>query len=76
MQNIPFFFSKGCPQSVRDNIEQNLNVHNELSDGYLGMPTDVGQNKMGTFRYLIDRVWQKVRGWMEKLLSAAGRRYL
>ena len=62
MQNIPFFFSKGCPQSVRDNIKQNLNVHNELSDGYLGMPTDVGHSKMGTFKYLRDRVWEKVRG--------------
>ncbi|XP_040245695.1 uncharacterized protein [Aegilops tauschii subsp. strangulata] len=68
------FFSKGCSQVTRDNIKQSLNVHNEsLSDRYLGMPTDVGQSKMGTFKYLRDRVWEKVRGWMEKLLSAAGK---
>ena len=49
-------------------------MHNEsLSDRYLGMPTDVGQAKMGTFKYLRDRVWEKVRGWMSKLLSTGGK---
>uniref|UniRef100_A0A452XZX9 Reverse transcriptase domain-containing protein n=1 Tax=Aegilops tauschii subsp. strangulata TaxID=200361 RepID=A0A452XZX9_AEGTS len=56
------FFSKGTQQLVRDNIKNTLNVQNEsLSDRYLGMPTDVGQSKMGTFRYLRDRVWEKVK---------------
>uniref|UniRef100_A0A453IJD2 Reverse transcriptase domain-containing protein n=1 Tax=Aegilops tauschii subsp. strangulata TaxID=200361 RepID=A0A453IJD2_AEGTS len=56
------FFSKGCPQERRVNIKNTLNVHNEsLSDRYLGMPTDVGQSKMGTLKYLRDRVWEKVR---------------
>lgn len=49
-------------------------VQNEsLSDMYLGMPTDVGQSKKGTFKYVRDRVWEKVRGWMQKLLSTAGK---
>uniref|UniRef100_A0A453II97 Reverse transcriptase domain-containing protein n=1 Tax=Aegilops tauschii subsp. strangulata TaxID=200361 RepID=A0A453II97_AEGTS len=56
------FFSEGCPQVRRDEVKQILNVHNEsLSERYLGMPTDVGQSKMGTFKYLRDRVWEKVR---------------
>jgi len=56
-------FSKGCPQNLRDSIKNNLQVFNEsLSDKYLGLPTDVGQSKMGTFKYLRDRVWEKVRG--------------
>ena len=42
----------------------------------MGIPIDVGQSKMGTFKYLSDRVWEKVRGWMEKLLSAAGKEVL
>lgn len=67
------FFSKGCPQTLRDNAKNVLQVQNEsLSDRYLGIPTDVEHSKNGTFKYLRDRVWDKVKGWMEKLLSAAG----
>ena len=54
-----------------------LEVQDEsLSDKYLGMPTEVGQSKNGTFKYLRDRVWEKIKGWMEKLLSAAGKEVL
>ena len=71
------FFSRGCPQAVRDSVKHAMNVHKEsLSDKYLGMPTDVGHSKNGTFRYLRDRVWEKIKGWMEKLLSAAGKEVL
>ena len=52
-------------------------MHNKsLSDRYFRMATDGGQAKMGTFKYLRDRVWEKVRGWMEKLLSVAGKEVL
>jgi hypothetical protein len=62
---------------VREQVKRVFNVTNEsLSERYLGMPTDVGQSKMGTFKYLRDRIWEKVRGWMEKLLSAAGKEVL
>ena len=47
-----------------------------MSDRYLGMPTDVGHSKMGTFKYLSDRVWDKVKGWMGKCLSAGGKEVL
>uniref|UniRef100_A0A453D633 Uncharacterized protein n=1 Tax=Aegilops tauschii subsp. strangulata TaxID=200361 RepID=A0A453D633_AEGTS len=56
------FFSKGCPEIVRNAVKGYLQVHNEsLSDRYLGMPTDVGYSKKGTFKYLSDRVWDKVK---------------
>ena len=71
------FVSKGCPQTIRDGVKNSLQVHNEsLSERYLGMPTDVGHSKNDTFKYLRDRVWEKVRGWMEKLLSAARKEVL
>ena len=47
-----------------------------LSERYLGMPTEVGQSKNGTFKYLRGLVWEKVKGWMEKLLSSAGKEVL
>ena len=47
------FFSKGCPETLRVEIKNILNVQNEsLSEKYLGLPTDVGQSKNGTFKYL------------------------
>ena len=54
-----------------------LQVHNvSLSEKYLGMPSDVGNSINGAFKYLKDRVWKKVQGWMEMLLSAAGKEVL
>ena len=71
------FFSKGTPNIVKDAIKGYLSVPNEsLSDKYLGMPTDVGHSKKGTFKYLSDRVWDKVKGWMSKCLSAGGKEVL
>ena len=61
-----FFFSKGCPEALRDYVKTSLGVTQEaLNDRYLGMPTDVGKSKNGTFKYLKDRVWKKVQGWLE-----------
>ena len=68
------FFSRGTPEIVRDAVKGFLHVPNEsLTDRYLGMPTDVGHAKNGTFKYLSDRVWDKVKGWMSKCLSAGGK---
>ena len=47
-----------------------------LNDRYLGMPSDVGKSKTGTFKYHKDRVWKKVHGWLEKLLSVGGKEVL
>ena len=41
------FFSRGCPDSLKQGVMQRLNVHNEsLSDRYLELPTDVGHSTM------------------------------
>ena len=71
------FFSKKCSQAIRDEIKFKLEVNNEtLSDKYLGMPSDVGVSKNGAFKYLKDRVWKRVQGWMEKILSTGGKEVL
>jgi hypothetical protein len=70
-------FSKGCGEAIRDEIKQILDVHNEaLSEKYLGMPTDVGNSSHGAFKYLKDRVRQKVQGWLELCLSSGGKEVL
>ena len=40
------------------------------------MPSDVGSSKNGAFKFLKDRVWSKVKGWMEKQLSTGGKEIL
>jgi len=71
------YFSKGVPDSLRGEIKETLAVHTEsLLEKYLGLPTDVGKSKEGCFRYLKDRIWKHVQGWMEKCLSAGGKEIL
>ena len=71
------FFSKGVPDSVRAEVKGLLNVPNEtLSEKYLGMPTDVGMSKNGAFKYLKDRLWSKVQGWIESTMSTADKEVL
>ena len=36
---------------------------------YLGLPVVVGKNKNASLNYIKERVWAKLQGWKEKLLS-------
>ena len=38
---------------------------------YLGLPSFVGKGKKESFNYIKKRVWQKLQGWEDKLLSQA-----
>jgi hypothetical protein len=70
-------FAKGCVQSLREEIKNILDVHNEaLKEKYLGMPSDVGSSINGAFKFLTDRVWSRVHGWMELCSSADGKEVL
>ena len=42
----------------------------------LGLPSFVGRSKKASLLYIKERVWSKIRGWKEKLLSQAGREIL
>ncbi|KAK1685542.1 hypothetical protein QYE76_046390 [Lolium multiflorum] len=62
--------SKKCPAGIKESIKIVLEVQNEtLSEKYLGMLSGVGKSKNGAFKYLKDKVWKKVLGWLEMLLS-------
>jgi len=74
MDKSSIHFAKGVGGSIREEIKVLLDVHNEaLSEKYLGMPTDVGTSSNGAFKYLKDRVWKRVQGWLEQALSAGGK---
>ena len=42
----------------------------------LGLPTVAGKNKKPSLNYIKERVWVKLQGWKEKLLSQARREVL
>lgn len=46
-----------------------------MNEKYLGLPVYVGQSKTRIFSYLKDRVWNRIQGWKEKMLSWAGKEF-
>ena len=50
-----------------------------LVDGlekYLGVPTYIGKIKRSLFVDIIDRVWNRMKGWQHKFLSTSGKEVL
>jgi hypothetical protein len=43
---------------------------------YLGLSTVAGRSKRAMFSFIKERVWGRLQGWKEKLLSGAGRQIL
>jgi hypothetical protein len=51
------FFSKRCPEMIKQHLKAILNVQNEsLNEKYLDMPSNVGKSVNGSFKYLKDRI--------------------
>ncbi|KAL3819736.1 hypothetical protein ACJIZ3_005641 [Penstemon smallii] len=48
----------------------------EKHDKYLGLPMITGKSKKAVFGYIRDRIWERVEGWKEKILSLAGKEIL
>ena len=71
------FFSHNTSQATQDDIKNILGVPSiRQYEKYLGLPSLVGKEKMACFSQIKDRVWSKVKGWKEKLLSQVGREIL
>jgi ribonuclease HI len=71
------FFSKATPTGTQETIRDALGVPIiKQYERYLGLPSFVGKNRTACFTQLKERVWSKLMGWKEKLLSQAGREVL
>lgn len=71
------FFSSNTNQQVQNLIKSKLGVSvSHQLEKYLGLPSLVGSGKKQSFSYIRERIWQKIQGWKEKLLSQAGREVL
>uniref|UniRef100_A0A2N9HZK5 Reverse transcriptase domain-containing protein n=1 Tax=Fagus sylvatica TaxID=28930 RepID=A0A2N9HZK5_FAGSY len=71
------YFSKNTPEASQHIIKEALEVPIiRQYEKYLGLPSFVGRNRAASFTQIKERVWQKLKGWKEKLLSQAGREIL
>jgi hypothetical protein len=67
-------FSKGTKPSVKQAVLGVLEIPRESwNERYLGLPVHLGASKKKEFEYLKERIWQKIQGWKERLLSKAGK---
>ena len=70
-------FSKNARNAEKQHMMSALEINVEArTEKYLGLPLYMGRSKEKTFTYLKDRVWKRIQGWKEKLLSKAGKEIL
>ena len=68
------FFSKNTDVQTQEAIKNSLSVPAiQHYEKYLGLPSFIGRNKKACFTLIKERVWAKMQGWKEKLLSQAGK---
>ena len=64
------FFSKNTDSEIQDSIKDLLGVPEiKQYEKYLGLPSFVGRNRKASLTFIKERVWKKLQGWKEKLLS-------
>ncbi|XP_048499407.1 putative ribonuclease H protein At1g65750 isoform X2 [Beta vulgaris subsp. vulgaris] len=70
-------FSRGVSIEQREELKNILNMRQvDRHEKYLGIPSISGRSKKAVFDSLMDRIWKKLQGWKEKLLSRAGKEVL
>ena len=70
-------FSRGVSIERKAELTRILNMRQvDKHDRYLGIPSISGRSKKQIFDSLLDRIWKKLQGWKEKLLSRAGKEVL
>ena len=63
--------------AVKNDIKNFLGVPKiKEYEKYLGLPTVVGRNRSASLNFIKERVWGKIQGWKEKMLSQAGKEVL
>jgi hypothetical protein len=70
-------FTPNTSEIVRNQIKLNMSINREAwTEKYLGLPVSVGISKKKTFEYIKKKIWDRIHGWQEKLLSKAGKEIL
>ncbi|KAJ1256423.1 hypothetical protein BS78_K029100 [Paspalum vaginatum] len=75
--NTAAMFSIDTPPDVRNQILTELNIsHTTQTDRCLGLPIHIGRSKKKSFEYIKQKIWGRIQGWQERLLSKAGKEIL
>ncbi|XP_021721052.1 uncharacterized protein LOC110688593 [Chenopodium quinoa] len=70
-------FSKGVTADRRGELMSIPSMRQvDRHEKYLGIPTIVSRSRKAVFEALTDRIWKRLQGWKEKLLSRAGEEIL
>ena len=76
-EKIQLFFSPNTDPHLQEEIKTLLEVATTTNyEKYLGLPSFVGRGKKQSFSYIRERIWHKMQGWKERLLSQGGREVL
>ena len=63
--------------AVKNDIKNFLGVPKiKEYEKYLGLLVVVGRNRSASLNFIKERVWGKIQGWKEKMLSRAGKEVL
>ncbi|KAL0453471.1 UNVERIFIED_CONTAM: putative mitochondrial protein [Sesamum latifolium] len=77
LQKSTAVFSCNIQSDQQDNLSAILGIRREEAhDKYLGLPSLVGKSRRAVFSSIRDRVWTRIQGWGDKLLSQAGKSIL
>jgi len=70
-------FSPNTRSDDKEEVRQALNIVLEAkNEKYLGLPVSIGKSRKKAFEYIKKKVWFRIQGWQEKLLSKAGKEIL
>ncbi|XP_031090962.1 uncharacterized protein LOC115995954 [Ipomoea triloba] len=70
-------FSTNTPEELRLSVATCVGVPESTDFGrYLGLPSVLGKNKTAIFRYLEQRIQERIGSWQHKFISRAGREVL
>lgn len=70
-------FSPNTTENSRNEVCHELSVREATTPGrYLGMPMQVGKNKVEEFNFLVGKVDQKLQNWNNQTISRSGKAIL
>ena len=71
------FFSKNIEEEKSAKVKESLGpMQDAKPKKYLGFPSMISRSKKQAFSEIKERVWKRLMGWKEKLLSIRGREIL
>jgi hypothetical protein len=70
-------FSQNTSRGDRERVKQALELNSETqNERYLELPAHISHSKQEAFEYIKEKIWARIQGWKEKLLSMAEKEIL